>query len=116
MPASDVESWAANLTVQGMERRIREMEAWVAEIGGRLVGFGAVRGDRLEGLYTDPEFAGQGIGTELLGKLEALMRTRGVQTVRAEASSNAEGYYLRRGYELAGPWIGAGREIAKRLA
>jgi putative acetyltransferase len=31
------------------------------------------------------------------------MRGRGVHAVRAEASSNARGFYLRRGYRAAGP-------------
>jgi len=34
-------------------------------------------------------FAGQGIGAGLLDMLEGLMRGRGIQAVRAEASSNA---------------------------
>jgi putative acetyltransferase len=47
-----------------------------------VVGWGAIRGERVEGLYTDPEFAGRGIGTKLLGSLEGLMRGRGVPAVR----------------------------------
>jgi putative acetyltransferase len=116
MSNPEAEAWAANLTIGGMETKIREMDIWTAAIGGRVVGWGAVRGNRLEGLYTDPEFAGQGIGTELLGRLEHLMRTRGVQTVRADASANAEGFYLRRGYEPDGPLRGGGaRPIRKTL-
>jgi putative acetyltransferase len=115
MPGAEVEAWSANLTVAGMERKIHELEIWVAEIDGRAVGWGAIRGDRLEGLYTDPDFANRGIATELLGKLENLMRTRGICRISAEASSNAERFYLRRGYEPAGPRHGEAREIAKPL-
>jgi putative acetyltransferase len=68
-----------------------------------VVGWGAIAGDCLEGLYTDPDFAGRGIGTELLGVLERLMRNRGALAVRAEASANALGFYLRRGYRPIGP-------------
>jgi putative acetyltransferase len=63
---------------------------------------------RLEGLYTDPNFSGRGIGTELLNKLEIRMRTQGIRTIRAEAGLNAEGFYLRRGYEPLGPPLGMG--------
>ena len=63
---------------------------------------GAIRGDMLEGLYTAPEFAGQGIGAGLLDRLEELMRGRGFPSVRLEASSNARGFYLRRGYRANG--------------
>jgi putative acetyltransferase len=116
MSVSDAKIWAKNLSVPGMELKIREMEILVAEINGRVVGWGAIRGDRLEGLYTDPDFAGRGIGTELLRRLEVLMRSYGIRTIRAEASLNAEGFYLRRGYEPLGPPFGAGRQIIKRLA
>jgi hypothetical protein len=53
-----------NLTVAGMERRIREMEIWIVELNDRVVGWSANRGDRLEGLYINPQFVGRGIGTE----------------------------------------------------
>src|ERR1700676_4245133 len=99
MPAAEATSWAENLTIAGMQRKIRELEIWIAEIDKRVVGWGAIRGDRLEGRDTEPKFAGRGIATELLGLLEGLMRGRGVSAVRAEASANAEAFYLRRGYE-----------------
>jgi putative acetyltransferase len=110
MSVSEAEIWARNLSVPGMELKIREMEILVAEINGQVVGWGAIRGDRLEGLYTDPDFTGRGIGTELLNKLEVLMRTYGIRTM------NAEGFYLRRGYRPLGPPLGAARQIIKRLA
>jgi putative acetyltransferase len=103
MPAGEAQAWATQLTLPGMERKLRELEIWVAELDGTVAGWGAIRGDYLEGLYTAPEFAGRGVGAELLGMLEGLLRERGVQAVRAEASSNARDFYLRRGYRAAGP-------------
>ena len=62
------------------------------------------------------EFAGRGVGAELLGMLEGLMRERGVEAVRAEASSNARDFYLRRGYRADGPQTPEGAwPIAKQL-
>jgi len=55
MSVAEAENWAAKLTVHGMEQKLRTMDVWVAEIDGRAVGWGATRGDKLEGLYTDPE-------------------------------------------------------------
>jgi putative acetyltransferase len=97
------EAWAMRLTRAGMEQKLRELETWVAELDGVAAGWGAIRGEHLEGLYTAPEFAGRGIGTGLLAKLEGLMRKRGIQAVRADASSNAREFYLRRGYRMTGP-------------
>ena len=112
----EAEAWATQLTPAGMERKLRELEIWVAELDGRVAGWGAVRGDYLEGLYTAPEYAGQGVGAALLGRLEGLLRGRGVHALRAEASSNACGFYLRRGYRATGPQTPEGAwPITKQL-
>jgi len=116
MSVAEAESWAANLTVHGVEQKLRVMEVWVAEIDGRAVGWGAIRGDKLEGLYTDPEFAGQGIATELLSRLEAQVRARAMTSMHAQASLNAEGFYIRRGYMPVGPRHADVQPITKRLA
>jgi putative acetyltransferase len=117
MSAEQTEMWAADLTLVGMRRKIRELEIWIAELNGTAVGWGAIDGDRLEGLYTAPEFAGQGIGSQLLGLLERLMRERGVLIVHADASQNAEEFYRRRGYCATGDRTPEGaRPIVKRLS
>ena len=99
-----------------MEERLRTTEVWIAEIKDTIVGWVSICGDYLDGLYTDPQFAEQGIGTEMLNFAESLMRERGVQVIRAEASWNAEDFYLRRGYEPTGPRAADGaRPLVKRL-
>jgi putative acetyltransferase len=103
MPAAEAQAWALQLTLSGMERKLRELEVWVAELDGVIVGWGAIHGDRLEGLYAAPEFAGQGVGAGLIARLEGLMRDREFPSVHTEASSNARGFYLRRGYRATGP-------------
>ena len=116
MPAEDAGAWAAKLDFAGMERKLSDMEIWVAERDGKLVGWGAIRDHVLEGLYTAPEFAGKGVGAGLLMMLERLMRERGVRIISADASSNARDFYLRRGYRLAGPRTDNGAwPIAKHL-
>ncbi len=49
MPAAEAQAWAAQLTLSGMERKLRELEIWVAELDGIVAGWGAIRGDMLEG-------------------------------------------------------------------
>ncbi|XSC47270.1 GNAT family N-acetyltransferase [Bradyrhizobium sp. RDT10] len=116
MTVAEAQAWAARLTRCGMEMKLRELEVWVAERGGIVAGWGAIRGDKLEGLYTAPEFAGQGVGAALLAVLEGLMREREFPSVRAEASSNARDFYLRRGYRTTGPQTPQGAwPIAKEL-
>ncbi|MEH2556203.1 putative acetyltransferase [Bradyrhizobium algeriense] len=108
MPVAEAQAWAAQLTLSGMERKLRELEVWVAELDGVVIGWGAIRGDMLEGLYAAPEFAGKGVGAGLLAMLEGLMRERQFPSVRLEASSNARGFYLRRGYRATGPQTAKG--------
>jgi len=103
LPAGEAEAWAAKLVLAGMEAKLRELEIWVAELDGVVAGWGAIRGDYLEGLYTAPEFAGRGMASGMLTRLEGLMIARGFAGVHAEASSNAKGFYLRRGYRMSGP-------------
>jgi putative acetyltransferase len=103
LPAGEAEAWAATLTLAGMERKLREFEIWVAELDGVVTCWGAIRGDILEGLYTAPDFAGCGIAGGMLSRLEGLMNGRGIAAVHAEASSNAKGFYLHRGYRVSGP-------------
>jgi putative acetyltransferase len=116
MPKAEAQAWATQLTPSGMERKLRELEIWVAELDGVVVGWGAIRGDRLEGLYVAAEFAGQGVGAGLLDMLEGLMRDREFPLMRADASSNARDFYLRRGYRANGPQTPEGAwPIAKEL-
>jgi putative acetyltransferase len=103
LPAGEAETWAAKLTLAGMEKKLRELEIWVAERDGVVAGWGAIRGDTLEGLYTAPEFAARGMASGMLIRLEGLMIARGLAAVHAEASSNALGFYLRRSYRTSGP-------------
>ena len=58
MSIGEADRWVANATIDRIRRKIREMDVWVAEVNDRIVGWVAVRGDFLEGLYTDPGAAG----------------------------------------------------------
>src|SRR5579862_4744623 len=66
MGIAQAEAWANTMTVTGMEERFSRTEIWVAERGGTVIGWIAIRDDFVDGLYTDPSYARQGIGTQLL--------------------------------------------------
>ena len=85
-----------------MQRKLSLLEIWVAEVDASIAGWAAIHGDRLEGMYVDPAFVGKGIGTGLLELVEGRMRARGLASISAEASANAERFYLQRGYEPVG--------------
>jgi putative acetyltransferase len=115
MSSAEAESWAESLAPAGMDGKIRDLEIWIAEISKTVVGWGAIRADRIEGLYIAPEFAGQGVGTELLGLIEELMQARGILAAHADASSNSEIFYLLRGYERSGPRTSNGAQPIRKL-
>src|SRR5688572_21382051 len=117
MTIAQSETWAANLTIHGMEKRFRDAEIWIAESCGVIAGWVAVRGDHIDGLYTDPQFARQGIGSELLILAEMVMRERGIEVVQLDSSLNAEHFYMRRGYAPTGSrQEGDAIPMAKRLS
>ncbi|MHB1204207.1 MAG: GNAT family N-acetyltransferase [Rhodospirillaceae bacterium] len=116
MSAARAQVWAANLTLPGMEKKLRGFEVWIAAVEDMPAAWGAIHGNKLEGLYTHPDVAGRGIGTRLLEMLEGLLRERGHVAVRIEASKNAEGFYLKRGYKPAGaPIADESMPLIKRL-
>jgi putative acetyltransferase len=98
MPTAHAEAWASTLTIEGMEHRFLDAEIWVAETGDTVTGWIAIRGDYIDGLYINPRYARQNVGTELLRLAEGLMKERGIPVIRLEASVNAAQFYLRRGF------------------
>lgn len=86
-------------------------EAWVAEVGGRIVGDAVVlfrRGfdaARLYSLVVAPDSRGHGVGSALLRAAERGAAERGCVSVRLEVREDndaARRLYLRHGYEVVG--------------
>ena len=67
---------------------------FVAERGGRIVGFVSIRDDALLALYVDPE-SGRGTGKPLLLMAEDNRRRWGVERISMNESINAVQYYMR---------------------
>ena len=51
---------------------------------------------------------GRALAPDCSSMLEGLMRDREFPSVQPEASSNARGFYLRRGYRATGPQTSKG--------
>jgi GNAT superfamily N-acetyltransferase len=78
---------------------------WVAEEGGRVVGFASVRGAKLTTLYVDPFAQGAGIGTQLLAEAE---RAGAHEVDVFEANGHGRRFYEARGWRLdgaSGAWL-----------
>jgi len=80
--------------------------SWVAELEGRLVGFGiADRSSRsLWALFVDPEFDGRGLGRALLQQLTDCLFESGFARINlsTEPGTRAERMYLAAGWTQVG--------------
>jgi GNAT superfamily N-acetyltransferase len=96
-------------------QRLREavasgnLEVLAAYIGGRTVGVlvvafrpGITLGGvfaSIEELYVEPEERGRGVGRALVEAAAERCLTRGVSYVEVQTDDEAEGFYLKLGYE-----------------
>lgn len=80
--------------------------SWVAELEGRLAGFGiADRSSRsLWALFVDPEFEGRGLGRALLARLTECLFAWGAGRINlsTEPGTRAERMYLAAGWVQVG--------------
>ncbi len=75
----------------------------VAERAGRVVGTGRLLPDGTIGrLAVAPSARGQGIGAEVLARLEDRARERGLPSVELHAQLHARGFYDKAGYASYG--------------
>jgi len=75
-------------------RVVRDLEVWVAESGGQIVGFAALRDDWLDHLYVRPSFFNGRIGTRLLQYVKVL-RPQGFQFWVFQQNTGARRFYER---------------------
>lgn len=96
----EVASWAQGLDEAFYVLALRKTDLFeVAEsANGAIVGIGAARGDEVWLLYVDPDWAGRGVGSALLARMEDDIRKRGHATLRVESSLAAQAFYEKHGY------------------
>lgn len=96
----------------------------IATVGGSPAGFIALEGkDHIDMLYVHPALAGHGVGAMLVDAIEKLAAARGASRLIVEASDNAEGFFLHRGFVAQqrnsvlreGVWL-ANTTMEKKLA
>src|SRR5689334_3584817 len=73
----------------------------VAEFAGEVVGFAAVVGNELDGLFVEPEMWGGGIGRALLDAAAHQARLRGL-SLTVLANPRARGFYESCGFSVEG--------------
>jgi GNAT superfamily N-acetyltransferase len=90
---------------------------WVAERGDEIVGFafGRTSDGEIWALFVDPDHEGLGAGALLHDTMVAWLFAQGLKrlTLGTGRGTRAEGFYLRRGWQLTGD--GAGDEVRMQL-
>lgn len=74
-------------------------EVWVAEKGGRVIGFAGLGEDVLRHLWVEPEAQNRGVGTALLA-LAKERRPQGLQLSVFQKNTGARRFYERHGFTL----------------
>ena len=81
--------------------QIANGQVYVAELDGRVVGFAAVVGGELDGLFVEPELWRRGIGAALVEEATLSARRRGL-TLTVIGNPAARGFYERCGFSVEG--------------
>jgi putative acetyltransferase len=119
------EAWAsaANDEEQFGKRLAGELTL-IATLQGSPVGFASLKGaDHIDMLYVHPGAVGQGVASMLCEALEKIAGSRGAKSLTVDASDNAQGFFLKRGYigkqrntvTVNGEWL-ANTTMQKALA
>jgi putative acetyltransferase len=99
--ARQIEAWIARRTPDSYREALAAETIFVAERGGRVVGFSSIKDAMLLGLYVDPAL-GRGTGPRLLRAAEEHARTEGIRVLRLQATLNAAPFYQRHGFQADG--------------
>src|SRR4051795_5163049 len=95
-------------------KRLASELTLIATLQNSPVGFASLRGaDHIDMLYVHPGAAGQGVGSMLCDALEKLAGSRGVKSLKVDASDNALGCFKKHGYAatqrnsvtIGGEWL-----------
>jgi ribosomal protein S18 acetylase RimI-like enzyme len=89
---ADVRDWIEHVMMA-------DCAVMVAELDGRLAGFGACANGFLHHLYVAPETQGQGVGGRLLAAAQAA-HPDGLRLYAFQRNTKARAFYEKRGFKL----------------
>lgn len=101
---------SANYSPQQIQALVTGQAAWrgrdevlfLAESAGQLVGFSGLstQNQQITAVYTHPQFARQGVGTQVLQALETAAIEKRYRSLWVISSLTAVNFYQARGYKL----------------
>ena len=95
----------------------------LAEVDGRVAGFGAAIGNQVDQLYVARSSRGTGLAADLLGALEDMLRRDGVQQAEIECATGnvpALVFYKKHGWQHVGVmeralWMPEGQSLVHAM-
>lgn len=108
LSSEEAQAWQAGRDLACMVALVATRQVCIACADEHVVGWVASTDHCIIGLYVDPAFAGCGVGSQLLAAEEHAIGAYGYELVSLNASTNAEGFYQRRGYSASGERLSNG--------
>jgi GNAT superfamily N-acetyltransferase len=100
----EIAAWIAFRPPEAYRAALASRELFVAQRENEIVGFAQfdpARGE-VEACYVSPEATGQGVGSDLIARMEEQARATGHAVIRLNATLNAEAFYAGLGYRRLG--------------
>ena len=94
-------AWTSVLTPSVYGQALKEKIFLVSHDSNQdLMGLGIldIQNAEISAIYIHPDAVGNGIGTELLCKLEEIARNNNIVKISVHSTLNAKGFYQRHGY------------------
>ncbi|MDN5274124.1 MAG: hypothetical protein JWP06_25 [Candidatus Saccharibacteria bacterium] len=96
--ADIIEKMCSYFTPEIIAKLAHERQMFVAEQNGQPVGTVSRDGNKVFTMFVNPDDAGQGIGTKLMGYIEHLVVEEGFKYIETGASITAHDFYHKLGY------------------
>lgn len=97
--AQHIEQWFEGRSPQIYQPLLEQGNLWLAHVRERAVGFVGTTPGEIVSLFVAPDWAGQGLGRELLHRGLADAARQHPGPITAVATLNAVGFYARHGFK-----------------
>jgi putative acetyltransferase len=97
-----IEVWAgASFNLDKWVKRIRELKPFVVEINGTIVAYGDLQLDGyIDHFFVAGKYSRQGLGSLLMSHIIENAIAKGITTLNAEVSVNAQNFFARFGFVI----------------
>ena len=99
-PQEVIQFLCENYSPQKIVEKSQTRLLYIAEDNDRIVGTVSLKDNIILAMFVDPMFHHQGIGTQLMQRVETVAREKGYCVVNVPSSVTAYEFYKRRGYQM----------------